>query len=130
MLTSLLRDQGHTVSSWVENNYGEDHNHVTKKFDFETWVNSAEAQQSFDFDTHGATQSDLVIYYGPAGKDACAELGAAWASNCIIIGLYAKGEDLGLMRKMVPTWYHRYTDLLEATRVWVSPPEPVKTSRI
>jgi len=35
MLTALLREKGHVVVSWVENNYGEEHNHVTKKFPFE-----------------------------------------------------------------------------------------------
>lgn len=114
MLTALLREKGHEVISWVENNYGENHNHVTKKFSFEEWVNSSEADQSFEFDTSGATKSDLVIYYAPSGKDACAELGAAWAADVPIIGLYAKGEDLGLMRKMVSKWYTRYTDLIDA----------------
>jgi hypothetical protein len=113
MLTALLREQGHEVPSWVENNYGEGHNHVTKQFNFEDWVNSDLANQSFEFDTNGATKSDLVIYYGPAGKDACAELGAAWGCGIPIIGLYAKGEDLGLMRKMVGKWHGRYQDLLE-----------------
>lgn len=117
MLTELLREQGHQVISWVENNYGENHNHVTKKFSFEEWVNSSEADQSFIFDTDGATKSDLVIYYGPSGKDACAELGAAWSAGIPIIGLWAKGEDLGLMRKMVKKWYTRYTELLLAVDV-------------
>lgn len=114
MLTAILRDNNHEVISWVENNYGEDHNHVTKKFSFEDWVNSPEADQSFEFDTQGATQSDLVIYLGPSGKDACAEVGAAWASGVPVIGLYAKGEDLGLMRKMMLRWYDRYTDVIDA----------------
>ena len=113
MLTALLRAKGHTVVSWVENNYGENHNHVTKKFSFEEWMLSSESEQSFHFDITGATTSDLVIYYAPSGKDACAEIGAAWGSNIPIIGLYAKGEDLGLMRKLI-TWYYRYTDLLDA----------------
>lgn len=114
MLTTLLRNGGHEVVSWVENNYGEDHNHVTKKFDFETWVLSKESEQSFQFDTVGATTCDLFIYYGPAGMDACAELGAAWASDVTIFGLQAKGNDLGLMRKMVSQWFTRYSDLLIA----------------
>lgn len=112
MLTALLREKGHVVISWIENNFGEDHNHVTKKFDFETWVTSAEGDQSFHFDTVGATSGDLVIYYSPSGKDACAELGAAWAAGVPIVGLYAEGEDLGLMRKMAVKWYYRYPDLL------------------
>ncbi len=116
MLTNLLRVRGHEVASFVDNNYGEWHNHVTKKFDFEQWVNSPESNQSFEFDTKGATESDLLIYYGPSGKDACAEMGAAWAKNVPIFGLYAKGEDLGLMRKMVVRWFDRYTDLLDAIK--------------
>lgn len=116
MLTALLRDNHHEVVSWVENNYGEDHNHVTKKFSFEEWVTSPEANQSFQFDTDGATKSDLVIYLGPSGKDACAEVGAAWASGVPVIGLYAKGEDIGLMRKMMAQWCFRYTDVINSVQ--------------
>ncbi len=116
MLTALLREKGHIILSWVENNYGENHNHVTKKFDFETWVNSRESDQSFKYDTDGATKSDIVIYLGPSGKDAAAEIGAAWAVGIPIYGLYAKGEDFGLMRKMVAKWFSRYTDLIEAVQ--------------
>lgn len=112
MLTALLREKGHTVTSWIENNFGEDHNHVTKKFNFEEWVLSPESDQSFYFDTDGATQSDLVIYYAPSGNDASAEIGAAWAAGVPLIGLRAKGDNLGLMRKMVSSWHDRYTDLL------------------
>ncbi len=114
MLTALLREQNHEVISWVENNYGEGHNHVTKNFDFETWVNSDESWQSFDFDTNGAATCDLFIYVGPSGKDAAAECGIAWAKGIPMIGLYAKGEDFGLMRKMFLKWYSKYTELLEA----------------
>lgn len=114
MLTALLREKGHEIISWIENNYGEEHNHVTKKFVFEEWVISEASDQSFHFDTTGATSSDLVIYYGPSGKDACAEMGAAWAAKVPILALYAKGEDLGLMRKMAMGWYFRYTEILTA----------------
>lgn len=114
MLTNMLRISGHVVISWVENNYGETHNHVTKQFSFEDWMRTRQAVQSFEFDTKGATTSDLVIYFSPAGQDACAELGAAWAKGVKIIGLWAKGEGLGLMRMMVSEWYERVPDLLEA----------------
>jgi len=112
MLTALLREKGHFVISWVENNYGENHNHVTKKFDFETWINTDEAEQAFMFDITGATSSDLVIYLAPSGKDAAAEVGAAWGCKVPIIGLVAKGEDFGLMRKLIPMWFDRYPLLL------------------
>ena len=111
MLTKLLRDNGHEVISWIENNYDEWHG--VAKFDFEKWVHTEKAMQSFIFDTEGATKCDLLIYYSPCGKDACAEMGAAWASGVPIIGLYAKGEDLGLMRKMVTKWHDSIKDILE-----------------
>lgn len=113
MLTAMIRDTGHEVISWVENNYGENHNHVTRKFDFETWVNSPESDQSFEFDTTGAMTCDLFVYVGPAGKDAAAECGMAYAAKRPMFGLYAKGEDFGLMRKMFTGWYTRYPDLLD-----------------
>jgi hypothetical protein len=114
MLTTMLRAKGHGVVSWVENNYGEGHNHVTKNFDFETWVNTEASDQSFEFDTDGAKNCDLLIYVGPSGKDAAAECAMAWACGKPVIGLWAKGEDFGLMRKMFTEWYDRYPDLLEA----------------
>ena len=122
MLTAELRKNGHDVISWVENNYGENHNHVTKKFDFETWVNSSDSNQSFDFDTHGAMSCELFIYVGPAGKDAAAECGMCygqrWKGKIIpMLGLYAKGEDFGLMRKMFDGWFGRYTELIEAVNL-------------
>jgi hypothetical protein len=112
MLTSLLRERSHTVVSWIENNYGEHHNHVTKKLNFEDWVNSPESDQSFYFDVNGAMGADLVIYYGPAGKDAAAEIGAAYGRGVPIWGLWAKAEDFGLMRKMIRVWYNSINNLL------------------
>lgn len=111
MLTSLLREKGHVVLSFVENNYGEGHS-AKKLMDFEEWVLTPQADKSFKYDTDGATKSDLVIYIAPSGKDAAAEIGAAWGAGVRIIGLYAKGEDFGLMRKMVEFWFERYDQLL------------------
>ncbi len=124
MLTEKLRAEGFEVISWIENNYGENHNHVTKKFSFQEWMESPESNESFWFDVHGAIYCDIFIYYAPAGKDAHAELGAAWASRYgdphnvgpgkkAIIGLFAKGEDLGLMSKMVDQWHERVPDLIK-----------------
>lgn len=56
--------------------------------------------------------SDLVIYISPSGKDAAAEVGMAYAKGVPIIGLYAKGENFGLMRKMMHDWCFRYTEVL------------------
>ncbi len=113
MLTSLLREKGHEVLSFIENNYGEGHNHIAKvPMPFEEWVESDQAMRSFDYDTNGATKSDLVIYIAPSGKDAAAECGMAWAKGIPIIGLHAKGEDFGLMRRMMHDWVNRYTEVL------------------
>lgn len=116
LLTKQLREMGCIVLSWVENNFGENHNHVTKKMDFESWVNSPESDQSFNFDTGAAMCCEMFIYYSPAGNDASAELGAAFASeDCkYTVGLWTKNEPLGLMRKMVSKWFSRPSDLLIA----------------
>lgn len=111
MLTALLRDLDHHVLSFVENNHGEGHS-AEKSIPFEEWVLTAEADRSFAYDTTGATTSDIVIYISPSGKDAAAEVGMAWAKGIPIIGLSAKGEDFGLMRKMMTAWVHHYQDVL------------------
>jgi len=108
MLTEILRSKGHYVVSWIENCNKEG----SQGFVFDEWIKTEDSEKSFVFDTDGATKSDLVIYYGPAGKDACCEVGAAWAKGITIIGLYAKGEDLGLMRKMMHSWCSEIKDLL------------------
>ncbi len=114
MLTALLREiDGVEVLSFVENNFGEGHG-PTKPTPFEDWLLTPEATQSFLYDTRGATRSDLVIYIGPSGVDAWAEVGAAWASNIPVYGLWAKGEQAGLMRRMVGQWFERYPDLVMA----------------
>lgn len=113
LLTEILRKNGHNIDSWVENNFGENHNHVTNKQTFEEWVNSEDSIQSFNYDTTGATTCDLFIYVGPSGKDAAAECGMAWAKNIPMVALWAKGEDFGLMRKMFEAIVDRYTDLLD-----------------
>lgn len=115
MLTEMLRARGHEVVSWIENNYGEgttDPVHNNQKFDFEEWVNTEKAEQSFQYDTSGAMECDIFVYVGPAGKDAAAECGMAYAKGKYMIGLYAKGEDFGLMRKMFDRWVMNYKDLL------------------
>lgn len=116
MLTALLRQEGAEVFSWVENNYGENHNHVTKKFSFDDWCNSPESDQSFEYDTNGAKTCNVFIYLGPSGKDAAAECGMAYARGAIMLALSGKGEDFGLMRKMFTHWCSRYTDLITAVR--------------
>ena len=112
MLTKLIRAKGHRVLSFVERAVS-DEGRSGLKFDFEQWINSPDGEEKFTYDTDGATKSDMVVYISPSGTDACAEVGAAWASGVPVLGLYAKGEPSGLMRKMV-IWFYDYRKLLVA----------------
>ncbi len=116
MLTALLRDRGYEVKSFVENNHGEQAGHLATKDEkpipFEEWVWSERGTKSFEFDTKWATESDLVIYIGPSGCDAWAECGAAWGAGVPILALSGKGEQVGLMRRMVLDWAPDYKTLL------------------
>ena len=103
--------------SWIENNYGENHNHVIKKFDFETWVNSPESDQSFEFDVNGAAICDIFIYYAPSAKAAAAECGIYYgqrfhSKTIPMIALWSKGEDFGLMRKMFDFYCERHNQVV------------------
>jgi hypothetical protein len=115
MLTDTLRARGHEVLSFVENNYSEGYG-AEKPVNFEEWVQTDKAAQSFKYDTEGATKSELVIYIGPSGTDAWAEVGSAWGAGVVIFGLWAKGEPAGLMRKMVK-WFFDYRELLDAVEI-------------
>lgn len=108
MLTALLRGKGHEVLSFVENS-NEEGDTETR---FEEWVETEKAEQSFQYDTQSAMESDAVIYIGPSGKDAAAECGIAFAKGVPLCGLWAKGEDFGLMRKMFSEWAYNYQEAL------------------
>lgn len=114
MLTAQLRERGHEVLSFVENNYGEGAAAKNEAMPFEQWVWTARGMRAFEYDTIGATKSDLVIYISPSGCDAWAEVGAAWASKVPIIALHAKGEQVGLMRRMISCSFDNYKELLES----------------
>lgn len=117
LLTAALRHEGHEVLSWIENNQGE--NGREGRETFEEWLATDRAYAAFEYDTTGAAECDIFIYYGPAGKDAAVELGIAYAnSDALILGLEAKGEDLGLMRKCVDVWCPNVGTLLDLVRIW------------
>ena len=118
MLTWLLRDAGHEVHSFAENEPENNPNWSGREMKgdmqvpFDAWVWTTEGERCFKFDTEGATKSDLVVYIGPSGCDAWSEVGAAWSLGIPIIGLWAKGEQVGLMRRMVH-WRVNYRQVLE-----------------
>lgn len=117
LLTAALREKGDEVLSFVENNHGENASAKTdgtgRAVSFDEWVASGQGEQSFDYDLDGATETDLVVYIGPSGCDAWAEVGAAYASGVPIVGLWVKGEQSGLMRRMV-AWSYSLNHLLES----------------
>jgi len=127
LITEGLRNRGHEVLSFVENNHGEQAGHKAtedgKPMAFDEWCASERGRKSFDYDVRGATTSDLVIYVGPSGCDAWAECGAAWASQVPIIGLISKGEQVGLMRRMA-SWVNNVAELWE--RVEAFSPCPIQ----
>ena len=112
MITEHLRSSSHNVVSFIEKAVC-DEGWLEIKFDVDAWIASDDGKRKFQYDLEGATKSNLVIYIGPSGTDAWAEVGAAWASGRPIFGLWSKGEPVGLMRRMV-YWYHDYRDLLKA----------------
>lgn len=112
LLTAELRSKNHEVISFVEKAVN-DEGRSGLKFDVDKWIWSNDGHEKFLYDTNGATKSDLVIYLGPSGTDAWAEVGAAWASKVKIMGLWAKGENAGLMRRMVE-WHLDVWSLLDA----------------
>ena len=115
MLTALLRRRGYEVNSFVEHNYGERKaikDGLPEGMTFDKWVLSDRGKDAFRYDTQGATTADLVIYIGPSGTDAWAEVGVAWAEKVPVVGLYAKGEQSGLMRRMMVKWYNNHNELL------------------
>jgi hypothetical protein len=115
MLTAELRKKGCEVISFVDNNNGEQAGHLAIEngipVDFDEWIFSTKGTISFEYDLLGATTSDLFIYIGPSGIDAWAEVGAAFACGIPIYGLWAKGEQAGLMQRMV-MWFSDYRELL------------------
>lgn len=112
MLTECLESRGHEVVSFVRAAASSEENVRGGKLDMEAWLHTADAAEKFRYDVDGATKSDLVIYLGPSGTDAWAEVGAAWASGVLVLGLWAKGEQAGLMRHMVAAWHTDYRHLL------------------
>jgi hypothetical protein len=110
MLTRILRDRGHDVASFVEraDNLEEELKHG--KLAFDDWVWSDSGKDKFKYDTENAITADLVIYIAPSGTDAWAEVGAAWGNDVPIVGLHAKGEQSGIMRRMVQ-WLNSVSEL-------------------
>lgn len=111
MLTERLEEAGHTVLSWLRE--GRPEEAFLSRRELEHFINSSEGKRVFNFCAGSATGCDLVIYLGPSGCDAWAEVGAAYGKGLPVLGLLAKSEEVGLMRHMLRSWHRSVTELLE-----------------
>ena len=114
MLTERLEAEGHQILSWLRE--GRPEEAFLSKTELANFIYSEEGRRVFDFCASSASGADLLIYLGPSGCDAWAEVGAAYGSGVPILGLLAKSEEVGLMRHMVGSWYSSVQALLDAVR--------------
>ncbi|MDR2892522.1 MAG: nucleoside 2-deoxyribosyltransferase [Deltaproteobacteria bacterium] len=112
MLTERLEAEGHQILSWLRE--GRPEEAFLSRTELANFIYSDEGRRVFDFCADSARGADLLIYLGPSGCDAWAEVGAAYGSGVPILGLLAKSEDVGLMRHMVSHWYSSVQALLDA----------------
>ena len=112
MLTERLEDAGHEILSWLRE--GRPEEAFLSQRELAVFINSEDGKRIFRFCVESATGADLVIYLGPSGCDAWAEVGAAYGSGIPVLGLLAKAEDVGLMRHMVNDWFISVNELLDA----------------
>lgn len=112
MLTERLEAKGHVILSWLRE--GRPEEAFLSRRELEHFIQSGEGRRVFDFCAGSATGCDLLIYLGPSGCDAWAEVGAAFGSGIPILGLLAKAEDVGLMRHMVRSWHNSVAELIQA----------------
>lgn len=112
MLTDILESKGHEILSWLRE--GRPEEAFLSKLELTAFIRSVEGKKVFDFCAGSATGADLVIYLGPSGCDAWAEIGAAYGSGVPILGLLAKSEEVGLMRHMIDHWFSSVSALVKA----------------
>lgn len=116
MLTDFLEQNEHIIVKSFVRDANENpltYSEAEKKMSFDEWIWSKRGEESFDFDSKAAMESDLVIMLCPIGKDASCELGMAYARNIPIISLWAKSEDLGLMRRIIKKNFNSYKELIK-----------------
>lgn len=110
MLTERLENAGHEILSWLRE--GRPEEAFLSRRELAGFIYSAEGRRIFEFCVNSAMKADLVIYLGPSGCDAWAEVGAAHGSGVRILGLLAKNEEVGMMRHMVDVWCDSVGELM------------------
>jgi hypothetical protein len=111
MLTARLEEKGHEILSWLRE--GRPEEAFLSRRELDAFIYSQDGRRIFEFCAISAKSADLLVYLGPSGCDAWAEVGAAYGSGVPVLGLLAKAEDVGLMRHMVRAWYRSVDELLE-----------------
>ena len=112
MLTDILEERGDHILSWIRE--GRPEEAFLSKRELTAFIESPDGKKVFDFCSTSATTADLLIYIGPSGCDAWAEIGAAYGSKVPIFGLLAKNEEVGVMRHMIKSWFSSVAELLVA----------------
>ncbi|MDR1397547.1 MAG: hypothetical protein LBJ14_07430 [Desulfarculales bacterium] len=111
MLRDHLRGRGHGVLDWsaLAPPLPEDMPLNTRR----ALLDSDARGEIFDFCRQACRQADAVIYLGPAGQDAAAEVGIAFASGVKVLGLAGPLEAPGLiLSRCVNLWFATAGDLL------------------
>jgi hypothetical protein len=77
-------------------------------------LDSDERGEIFNFCCQACCRADAVIYLGPAGQDAAAEVGIAFAGGVKVLGLAGPLEAPGLiLSRCVSLWFANAGDLLD-----------------
>ncbi len=111
MLTERIEALGIEVLSWLRE--GRPEEAFLSRRELEHFILSPEGHRIFNFCADSATKADLVIYLGPSGCDAWAEVGAAYGTGVPVLGLLAKAEEVGLMRHMISCWCSSVQEVLD-----------------
>ena len=111
MLTERIEALGIEVLSWLRE--GRPEEAFLSRRELEHFILSPEGRRIFNFCADSATKADLVIYLGPSGCDAWAEVGAAYGAGVPVLGLLAKAEEVGLMRHMISCWCSSVQEVLD-----------------
>lgn len=87
--------------------------------DFDIRKNEDPHGAAFAYCSRALGSADLVVYVGPSGCDASAELGIAWAAGVPVWGVAGQDERPGVMIKgCVAKWFPTLEALTEELTRW------------
>lgn len=87
--------------------------------DFDIRKNDDPHGAAFAYCSRALGGADLVVYLGPSGCDASAELGIAWAAGVPVWGVAGPDEHPGVMIKgCVARWFPTLDALIDELTRW------------